>query len=131
MEEQLSSDARRGAGGTTGGVATFLLGVAMAAAGGFFLTSRVTVQTSGWQWWGFSGFGISLVPLMIGVAMLFFDGRSLIGKLLTFVGVIIIFAGILLNLNVYFHQTPLFAMLIMIVLLMGGVGLILRSIRPM
>jgi predicted membrane channel-forming protein YqfA (hemolysin III family) len=130
MDEQMTSD-RRGAGGTSGGVPMFLLGVAMAAAGAFFLTSRVVVHTGGWRFWGFSGFGLSLIPLLIGVGFLFYDGRSLIGKLLTFVGVVIIFAGILLNLDIYFQQTPLFATLMMLVLLAGGVGLVLRSLRPM
>ena len=131
MDEQMTSG-QRGAGGTSGGVPMFLLGVAMAAAGAFFLTSRVVVHTNGWgRFWGFSGFGISLIPLLIGVGFLFYDGRSLIGKLLTFVGVVIIFAGILLNLDIYFQQTPLFATLMMLVLLAGGVGLVLRSLRPM
>jgi hypothetical protein len=131
MDEQMTAE-RRGAGGTSGGVPMFLLGVAMAAAGAFFLTSRVVVHTNGWgRFWGFSGFGISLIPLLIGVGFLFYDGRSLIGKLLTFVGVVIIFAGILLNLDIYFQQTPLFATLMMLVLLAGGVGLVLRSLRPM
>jgi hypothetical protein len=131
MEEQMTSADRRGAGGTSGGVPAFLLGVAMASAGGFLLTSRVTVHSGGWRFWNFSGFGISLIPMLIGVGMLFFDGRSIIGKLLTFIGVVIIFAGILLNLDIYFQQTPLFATLIMLVLLAGGVGLVLRSLRPM
>jgi predicted membrane channel-forming protein YqfA (hemolysin III family) len=130
MDDEIAAGGRRGAGGTEGGVMTFFLGVAMAAAGGYLLTSRVVVQTGVWQWWGFSGFGLSLIPLLFGVGMLFFDGRSLLGKLLTFVGVVIIFAGILLNLNIYFQQTPLFATLMMLVLLVGGIGLILRSLRP-
>jgi uncharacterized protein len=131
MEEQLTSDERRGAGGTSGGVPTFLLGVGMASAGAFLLTSRVVVHTGGYRLWGFSGFGISLIPLLLGVGLLFFDGRSLVGKLLTFIGVVIIFAGILMNLDIYFQQTSLFATLIMLVLLVGGIGLVLRAIRPM
>jgi uncharacterized protein len=130
MEEQLTSDERRGAGGTSGGVPTFLFGVGMAAAGAFLLTSRVVVHTRGYSFWGFSGFGISLIPLLLGVGMLFFDGRSLVGKLLTFIGVVIIFAGILMNMDIYFQQTSLFVTLIMLVLLVGGVGLVLRAIRP-
>ena len=130
MDEQMTADERRGAGGTSGGVPMFLLGVAMAAAGAFFLTNRVVVHTGGWRFWGFSGFGLSLIPLLIGVGLLFYDGRSLVGKLLTFIGVVIIFAGILLNLDIYFQQTPLFATLMMLVLLAGGIGLVLRSLRP-
>jgi hypothetical protein len=130
MEEQLTSDERRGAGGTSGGVPTFLFGVGLAAAGAYLLTSRVVVQTGGYRFWGFSGFGISLIPLLLGVGMLFFDGRSLVGKLLTFIGAVIIFAGILMNMDIYFQQTSLFATLLMLVMFVGGIGLVLRSLRP-
>lgn len=131
MDDHLTASERRGAGGTEGGVVTFFLGVAMAAAGAYLLTSRVTVASSGWQMWGYSGFGLSLIPLMLGIGMLFYDGRSLIAKLLIVVGVVIIGAGIIANLNVYFRHTPLFAMLMMLLLLCGGIGLVIRSIRPM
>ena len=130
MEEQLKSDERRGAGGTSGGVPTFLFGVGLAAAGAYLLTSRVVVHTGGWRLWGYSGFGISLIPLLLGVGLLFFDGRSLVGKLLTFVGAVIIFAGILMNMDIYFQQTSLFATLLMLVMFVGGIGLVLRSLRP-
>ena len=129
MSDDLAHEPR-GAGGTHGGVATFFVGVALAAAGAFLLTQRVVVTTSGWRLWGYSGFGLSLIPLMLGIGMLFYDGRSLVGKLLAFVGVVIIFAGVIMNLDVYFLSTSLFAFGMMIVMLAGGVGLILRSVRP-
>ncbi|HET7463605.1 MAG TPA: hypothetical protein VFJ82_20290 [Longimicrobium sp.] len=131
MNEQATADEHRGAGGTQGGVATFFLGVAMAAAGAYLLTSRVTVSSGGWQMWGYSGFGLSLIPLMLGIGMLFYDGRSMIAKLLIVVGLVIIGAGIIANLNVYFQHTPLFAMLMMLLLLCGGIGLVIRAVRPM
>lgn len=131
MDDQMTAGDRQGAGGTQGGVTTFFLGVAMVAAGAYLLTSRVTVASGGWQMWGYSGFGLSLIPLMLGIGMLFYDGRSLLAKLLIVVGVVIIFAGIIANLNVYFQHTPLFAMLMMLLLLCGGIGLIIRAIRPM
>ena len=131
MSDEVSAQERHGAGGTEGGVLTFFVGVGMASAGAYLLTSRVMVQTNVWSMWGFNGLGLSLIPLLLGIGMLFYDGRSLIGKLLTFVGVVIIFAGIIMNLEIYFQQTPLFATLMMMVLLAGGVGLVLRAVRPM
>jgi predicted membrane channel-forming protein YqfA (hemolysin III family) len=131
MSDEISAQDRRGAGGTEGGVLTFFVGVGMASAGAYLLTNRVMVQTNVWRMWGFNGFGLSLIPLLLGIGMLFYDGRSLLGKLLTFVGVVIIFAGIIMNLEIYFQQTPLFATLMMMVLLAGGVGLVLRAVRPM
>jgi uncharacterized protein len=118
----------RGAGGTPGGVGQFLLGLAMAVAGAYILTNRVTVSSGFWTVWGYNGFGLSLVPLIFGVGILFFNGRSVVGWLLTGAGVVIILTGILMNLNIYFQSTSLFNTLIMIVLLAGGVGLIARSL---
>ncbi len=79
--------------------------------------------------WGYNSFGLSLVPLIFGIGILFFNGRSVVGWLLLFAGVVIIFAGILLNLQIYFQQTSLFNTVVMLVLLAGGVGLVARSLR--
>ena len=119
----------RGAGGTPGGIGEFLGGLAMAVAGGYLLTNQVTVTSGYWRLWGYNGFGLSLVPLIIGIGMLFFNGRSTIGWLLTFAGAVIIFVGIITNLDIYFQQTSLFNTILMLVLLAGGVGLIARSLR--
>jgi hypothetical protein len=119
----------RGAGGTPGGVGEFLLGLGMAVAGAYMLTSRVTVTSGFWTVWGYNSFGLSLVPLIFGIGLLFFNGRSIAGWVLLFAGVVIIFTGILMNLQIYFQQTSLFNTLIMLVLLAGGVGLVARSLR--
>ncbi len=119
----------RGAGGTPGGIGEFLLGLGMAVAGAYMLTSRVTVSGGYWTMWGYNSFGLSLVPLIFGIGLLFFNGRSVAGWLLLFVGVVIIFAGVLMNLQIYFQQTSLFNTIVMLVLLAGGVGLVARSLR--
>ena len=79
---------------------------------------------------GYNAFGLSLLPFIIGIAFLFFDGRSILGWVLTVAGAVIIFVGILANLDVYFRPTSLFNTLLMLVLLFGGVGLVARSLRP-
>ena len=119
----------RGAGGTPGGIGEFLLGLGMAVAGAYMLTSRVTVSGGYWTMWGYNSFGLSLVPLIFGIGLLFFNGRSVAGWLLLFVGVVIIFAGVLMNLQIYFQQTSLFNTVVMLVLLAGGIGLVARSLR--
>lgn len=118
------------AGGTSGGLGSFLVGLAMTVAGAYLITNQVTVTSGFWHFHGRSAFGLTLVPLLIGVAMLFFNGRSIPGWLLTLAGVIIIFAGILSNLNIYFSPTSLFNTLLMFILLFGGIGLLARSLRP-
>lgn len=129
MSEEATED-RRGAGGTEGGVGAFLLGVAMSSAGGYLLLERVMVQGNYWSLWGYNGFGLALIPLLFGVGMLFFNGRNFFAWMLTLAGLAIIFVGILSSMNIYFRQTNLFNTLIMLVLLVGGIGLIARAVRP-
>ncbi len=119
----------RGAGGTPGGVGEFLIGLVMAVAGAYLLTSQVQVSSGYWHLWGYNAFGLSLLPLMVGIGILFFNGRSLIGWLLTIAGAVIIFVGIISNLEIYFRQTSLFNTILMLVLLMGGIGLVARSLK--
>jgi len=119
----------RGAGGTPGGIGEFLLGLGMAVAGAYLLTNQVTVTSDYWTFWGYNAFGLTLIPLIIGIGFLFFDGSSVVGWILTFIGAVIIFVGIIMHLQIYFTRTSLFNTIIMLVLLAGGVGLIARSLR--
>src|SRR5882672_1706679 len=119
----------RGAGGTSGGIGLFLIGLGMAVAGAWLLTNQVIVTSGFWQWGGHNTFGLSLIPLIIGIGLLFFNGRSIAGWLLTFCGAVIILAGIITNLEIYFRPTTLFNTLMMLALLAGGIGLVAKSLR--
>lgn len=118
----------KGAGGTPGGAGMFFSGLVMLAAGGYLLLTRVTVASGVWQLFGMNAFGLSLLPLLAGVGLLFFNGRSTGGRLLTLIGTAIIFAGILMNMSIYFRPTSLFDTLVMLVLMAGGLGFIARSL---
>ncbi|HTM52051.1 MAG TPA: hypothetical protein VL285_25325 [Bryobacteraceae bacterium] len=117
-------------GGTPGGLGDFLIGFGMACVGGYLLSNQVSVVGSYWNFYGTSTFGITLIPMLIGVGILFFNGSSVTGKLLTGAGALFILAGVIANLHIYFQPTTLFNTLVMLVLLVGGLGLIARSIRP-
>lgn len=124
----VSSGSRSGPGGTPGGLGQFLIGLAMAAGGGYMLTERVTVTSGFWSFWGYNAFGLTLVPMLFGIGLLFFNGRSKAGWLLVFLGGVFILAGILTNLEIFFRPTSLFATLMMLALLAGGIGLVARSL---
>jgi hypothetical protein len=124
MEDRRLSDV----GGTPGGLGHFVLGFAMACIGGYLLATQVTVVGSYWSFYGGNTFGITLIPMLIGVAMLFWSGRSVTGWLLTVAGALFIFAGVLFNMHIYFQPATLFHTLVMLVLLVGGLGLIGRSL---
>jgi len=128
-----------GAGGTPGGVGTFLIGFAMACAGGWLLTNQVTVTSQYFTTWfmvpvvnyHMSEFGLSLLPFIIGIGFLFFNSKSIWGWLLTIGGSVAILVGILMSLHIFFRPTSLFNTLVMLVLLFGGLGLVFRSFKAM
>jgi hypothetical protein len=119
----------RGAGGTPGGVGQFVVGLGLVIAGGYMFLSNVTVMSGSWQLWGYNVFGLSLIPMLLGIGLLFFDGRSAFGWLLTFGGVIIIIVGVISNLHIYFNPTSLTNTFIMLGMLAAGIGLVARSLR--
>ena len=106
------------------------MGFVMACVGGYFLAHQVAVVGSYWSFYGANSFGITLVPMLIGVGLLFWNGRSVVGWLLTVAGALFILAGVIANLHIYFQPTSLFNTLVMLILLVGGLGLIARAIRP-
>ncbi len=119
-----------GAGGTRGGVGLFFTGLIMAGIGTYLILNQVQVHSAWGYLWGFNSFGLSLLPLLVGVGFLFFSGKSVLGWILTVLGLGIIMAGILMNLDIYFKPTSLYNTLIMLVLVAGGLGLMVRSLKP-
>ena len=118
-----------GPGGTPGGLGEFLFGLILAGAGGYLLSQQVAVTSGYWSLWGHNAFGLTLIPILLGVGLLFFNGRSKVGWLLLILGAVFLLAGILMNMEIYFRTTSLFNTLTMLVLLAGGLGLIARSLR--
>src|ERR1035437_4540982 len=125
MEDHKMSDV----GGTPGGLGSFLMGFAMTCVGGYLLSNQVMVGSGYWNFYGTNTFGITLLPMLIGIGMLFFSGRSMIGWLLTTGGALFILAGVLANLHIYFQPTSLFNTMVMLILLAGCLGLIARALR--
>jgi len=123
------TEGQRGPGGTPGGMGGFLTGLALVIGGGYLLLNQVTVTTSFWSFYGYNAFGLSLLPLLIGIGMLFFNGRSVGGWFLTGAGALIILLGIITHLQIFFQPTSLFNTLLMLGGLAAGLGLIARSLR--
>ena len=125
----------RNPGNTPGGARAFLLGLIMIIVGGYLLLDQVQVHGGYWYfgWIGGYGrsFGITLLPLLFGIGILFYDGRSFAGRFLVGAGALIILTGIIANLDIHFRQTSLFMLLVMLVLLVGGIGLVVRAVLPM
>lgn len=119
-------------GGTPGGAGEFLAGLVMLAIGVYMVFNRVTVHTSFWHFFGGvqTSFGVTLLPLLIGIGALAWNGKSVLGWVLAAGGVLFIIVGVLMNLDVYFQPTSLWATIVMFALIAGGLGLFAKSLRP-
>lgn len=126
MENRALSDV----GGSPGGLGSFLMGLVMVCVGGYLLTNQAWIGGSYWSFYGTNTFGITLIPMLFGVGILFWKGRSIVGWGLTIAGALFILAGVIANLHLYFRPTSLFNTIVMLVLLVGGVGLIARGVMP-
>jgi uncharacterized protein len=125
----------RGAGGTPGGVGTFVAGMLLSAVGGYLVLNQVQVTSSFtfFGLWGLgrpAGFGLTMLPMLIGVGVLFFDGKSKLGWILTVGGALTILAAVLMSLSIHWEATSLFNTLLMFGMLAAGLGLVARSLRP-
>ncbi len=128
-DEKRGTPGSRGAGGTPGGLGEFFFGAGLAVAGGYLLLNQVTVTSGLWQLWGYNAFGLSLVPLILGIGILFYNGRSFVGWTLTGAGAVIILVGIIANLQIFFRPTSLFNTILILGMLAAGLGLVAKSLR--
>jgi hypothetical protein len=102
----------------------------MVCLGGYFLANQVSVVGSYWSFYGTSTFGLTLVPMLFGVGLLFWNGRSVLGWLLTVAGALFILAGVIANMHIHFERTSLFNTILMLMLLLvRGLGLIARAVQ--
>ena len=58
-------------GGTPGGLGHFLLGFFMTCIGGYLIANPVKVVGSYWTFYGANTFGITLLPMLFGIGILF------------------------------------------------------------
>ncbi len=121
----------RDVGGTRGGFGMFVVGLGMAIAGLYLLFRQVDVHGGYWRWGGGDdrSFGLTLLPLLAGVGVLFWNGSSKVGWGLAGGGLLILVIGIIANMRIHLRSMSLFDTLIILVLIAGGLGVIARSLR--
>ena len=122
-----SYDSRR----EKGNILTFFIGIVIFCIGAFMIFQNTTKATN----FGLSRligfeppFGVVLLPLIIGIIVLFFNEESILGWLLVIVGVLIILVGILMGLQITFRRTTLFTTIIMYGLTAAGIGITLKGL---
>jgi hypothetical protein len=128
--------AQRGAGGTDGGTGSFLLGFVMICAGGYLLLNGIIVRPQfgmGMVAFRLGGLpvtsGMILVPFIFGVGMIFYNSRNYIGWGLAAASLIGLVFGVIANINLQLVRMSAFDLLVILILLVGGIGLFLRSLK--
>ncbi len=132
QQEDYNDEMKRkfqGPGGTPGGLGMFFFGLALTIAGGYLIMQQTQVTSGYWGWFGPNTFGYTLIPLIIGLGLLFFNGKSIFGWILAGGGLLILLVGIITNLQIYFRSTSLFNLLVMLVMFAAGLGLMARSFK--
>lgn len=111
----------------------FVIGLALLASGLYLLFQQVDVHGGYYHWGSWNqdrSFGLTLLPLLIGIGVLFWDGSSKVGWLLAAGGLLLLVVGIVSNLQIHFRTTSLFNTLVILTLIVAGLGVMARSIRP-
>lgn len=126
-----------GAGGTNGGVGKFLLGLAMMCGGFYLLLSAIIVSSNfgfGSRLFGLGpmGFtsGMILIPLIIGIGMVFFNAKSYAGWLIALGSLGALVFGVISSVSLSLRTMTAFELIVILTLAFGGLGLFLGSLRP-
>ncbi|MDQ2819418.1 MAG: hypothetical protein M3Y65_03290 [Pseudomonadota bacterium] len=126
----------QGAGGTSGGSGQFFLGLVMMCGGFYLLLNNVIVSANfglGARMFGIGGFGITggiiLIPLIIGVAMIFYNSRNVLGWLIAMASFFAMVFGVISSVSLDLRTMSAFSLITILVLAFGGLGLFLRSLR--
>ncbi|MEM8963342.1 MAG: hypothetical protein AAGD38_17785 [Acidobacteriota bacterium] len=127
----------RGAGGTGGGVGRFFLGLTMLAIGGYLFLNAIRVHSGfggmGHGLYNMGGFavttGMILVPFIFGIGLIFYSAKNPFGWVLAGGSLLLLAFGIIASLRLNLHAMSAFDLLVMLVLIFGGLGLFLSSLR--
>lgn len=107
-----------------GGIIVFLIGVYM-----IFQNTVISTGFTLTRMLGFTpNFGLILLPLLIGIIVLFFNENSILGWFLIIVGILIILMGILMGLTIRFMPVSLFEGIIMFGMTAAGIGIALKGL---
>ena len=110
----------------------FLTGLAMLIAGLFIFSQKVMVYSgffgSGLMIGNFqmSNNGLVIVPFIIGVVWMFASEGSFASKAFTAASVLIIILAVIMTTNIRLERITLFDWVLMLVLIFGGAGLLIR-----
>ncbi len=125
-----------GAGGTHGGVGRFFIGLTMMIVGGYLFLSAIQVTHHfhlGYALYRMGGVrlttGFVLIPLIFGIGFVFYNAKNPIGWILSVISILLLGFGVITSLQFRMRHMSAFELIMILILLVGGVGLFLSSLR--
>ncbi|MBF7075066.1 hypothetical protein ISG33_16815 [Glaciecola sp. MH2013] len=132
----------KGAGGSSGGIGHFFIGLIMMSGGFYMLFNAITVSSNfglGSRMFGFSGFGTSIgitggmimIPFIFGVGIIFYNSKNLLGWLLSIGSLTALIFGVISSVRFNLRTMTSFELIVILILAIGGLGLFLRSLKKL
>ena len=132
----------RGAGGTSGGFGSFIIGLIMMFGGFYMLLNAINVTSTfgmGMRLYGFSAMGgnynitsgMIMIPFMFGVGLIFYNSKNILGWLLAIGSISGLIFGVISSIRFSFRTMSAFDLIVILVLAIGGLGLFLRSLKAL
>lgn len=130
----------RGAGGTSGGIGPFFIGLVMMIGGFYLLLNAISVTSHfglGRHLYGFSAMGghyavtsgMVMIPFMFGIGLIFYNSKNIIGWILSIGSLTALVFGVISSIQFSFKSMSAFDLIVILVLSFGGLGLFLKSLR--
>ena len=132
----------RGAGGTSGGLGHFFIGLIMMCGGFYMLLNAIQVTSSfgmGMRLYGFSAMGgnynvtsgMIMIPFMFGIGLIFYNSKNILGWILALGSISGLILGVISSIRFSFRTMTSFDLIVILVLAIGGLGLFLRSLKSL
>ncbi|MBR1823696.1 MAG: hypothetical protein IJ779_05630 [Ruminococcus sp.] len=116
-------------------LAKFFIGLVMLAVGLFMIFQNITVSSSwgrGGYFYHIGNFGISngmiMLPIIIGIGMLFFMRKRIFGWIVLAIGVAFVLFTVLATTHITWRTTSAYVFVIMFGMTAAGAGLVLREL---
>lgn len=130
----------KGAGGSSGGISHFFIGLIMMCGGFYMLLNAISVTSSfglGSRLYSFhafgSGIGITggtvMIPFVFGIGLIFYNTKNILGWLLSIGSITALIFGVISTIRFSLRTMSSFDLIVILVLAVGGLGLFLRSLK--
>jgi drug/metabolite transporter (DMT)-like permease len=132
----------KGAGGTSGGLGHFFIGLSMMCGGFYLLLNAISVTSNfamSMRLYRFSAgagsYGITsgmvMIPFIFGVGLVFYNSKNIVGWILTLGSITALIFGVITSIRFTLQSMTAFELIVILILAIGGLGLFLRSLKSL